>query len=164
MTSAENPQIAELRAKNQATIEKYLNFPGIGRLECFTDDGVKELTFATHPSIFNPDCESPIAWSGKEELKETFIYNADNFRGEWKSPTIYSTQDPNKFWVETALDATFLIDGKRIPYKQPYYVMSFDMENGLIRKFREIMNPLQVIKTHGCENHELLLKRNEPVE
>jgi hypothetical protein len=56
------------------------------------------------------------------------------------------------------------VNGKKIPYRQPYYVMSFDMEDGLIRLFREIMNPLQVIKTHGCHDPELLLKGNEPVE
>ncbi|KAF3391639.1 Phenazine biosynthesis protein PhzA 1 [Penicillium rolfsii] len=164
MSPNEDIQIAAIRAMNQATIEKYLNNPGLKRLECFTDEGIKELTFATHPSIFSPDAETPISWQGKDALRETVLYNKENFSGKWETPKIYSTQDPNKFWVETALDATFVVDGKKIPYRQPYYVMSFDMENGLIRLFREIMNPLQVIKVHGCENTELLLKRNDPVE
>ncbi|CEJ58351.1 hypothetical protein PMG11_07010 [Penicillium brasilianum] len=162
--SSEDASIAALRAKNHATIEKYLKNPGISRLECFTEDGIKELTFATHPSIFSPDNETPISWNGKDALRETFHYNEETFTGEWKTPKIYSTQDPNKFWVETALDATYVVNGKKIPYRQPYYVMSFDMEDGLIRLFREIMNPLQVIKTHGCHDAELLLKRNEPLE
>jgi hypothetical protein len=77
---SEDASIAALRAKNQAKIEKYLNDSGISRLECFTEDGIKELTFATYPSIFSPDNETPISWNGKDALRETFLYNKETFR------------------------------------------------------------------------------------
>lgn len=156
-------QQALLRQKNRATVEKYLSTSGLSRAECFITDGIKELTFATHASPLSPDNTSPIVFKGRQALEENFCYNAANFSGSWLNPKVYETQDPNKFWVETALDAIYLVDGKKIPYKQPYYVMTFDMNDGLIERFRELFNPVELIRTHGCTDKEGLFRPNTPI-
>ncbi|KAL3462803.1 phenazine biosynthesis protein A/B [Aspergillus heterothallicus] len=159
----DTPQQALLRQKNRATVEKYLATSGIARAECFTPDGIKELTFATHASPLSPDNTSPVVWKGRTALEENFRFNAANFTGSWLNPKVYETQDPNKFWVETALDAVYVVDDKKVPYRQPYYVMSFDMHDGLIERFREIFNPIELIRTHGCTDKDGLFRPNTPI-
>lgn len=139
----------ELRAKNLSTIEFFISHPELDSIDNFTCDAVKEVTFATFTDArFGSSPDHPITFSGKEQIRQNFIEDAEEIEFSWLHPVVYSTQDPNRFWVETAVKGIFKLEGGvRKEYNQPYYVLTFEMEGGKIKKFREIMNPLRLMET-----------------
>ncbi|ETS75794.1 hypothetical protein PFICI_12738 [Pestalotiopsis fici W106-1] len=161
MTSVE-----DLRAQNHETVEKYLHHlcdSPLMALNLLHDDACKELTFATFPMSFKPDNVHPISYHGKEILRENFEFNNKCFKGDLKNRKVYSTQDPNKFFLEAELDGTYILDDKVWPYIQPYYIMVIELRDGLIMRLREVFNPLQLLKTAGTSNPDALLERHRPI-
>ncbi|KAL1897972.1 hypothetical protein Sste5346_003825 [Sporothrix stenoceras] len=160
---SESAKVIALREKNRKTVDAYIA-SGFGDLSLFSEDAYKELSFATYPALFNDDNETPMSWKGKEALTGNFKFNADNFRGGAKSYTLFSTNDPSRFFAEMEVEGTYKIEGKTYPYRQPYYIMTFTVTDGLISLIREVFNPLQLLKTSGSTRPEALTERYAPLD
>jgi len=139
----------ELRKKNQATVEKYFTSSLIETVDLYADD-------ATY---------------SREDLMKEAIFNSKSFP-DWKytSFKVYSTQDPNKFFVEAAGSGTFYKNGdqKATPVKYSNtYIDVFIMQNGKIKSFEEHMDSLVLLKAMGYTPPEdatpqFLRSRNNP--
>lgn len=141
----ESGSSAELQKRNRATIDLFFSRT-VGVDELYTEDGVKELTFGT---FLTPDGE-PLRWAGIEELRKNFAANQERAVSfQWKNVVIYETQDPNKFWAECEGEGVLKNDGVARPYVQKNYFIFFGMRDGRIALLREIMNPLELLKTIG---------------
>ncbi|EPG8572647.1 phenazine biosynthesis protein PhzB, partial [Pseudomonas aeruginosa] len=81
----------ELREKNRATVEKYMNTKGQDRLrrhELFVEDGCGGL--------WTTDTGSPIVIRGKDKLAEHAVWSLKCFPDwEWYNINIFGTDDPN---------------------------------------------------------------------
>jgi ketosteroid isomerase-like protein len=144
--AAESASDAAARQKNLTSINTFFKTmsPDVDAL--FADDAVKEITFAT----FASKDESPLRWVGKEEIKKNFKANDERFSGwTWENVKIYSTQNPNVFWVEADGTGKLKLEGVTRTYTQKNYFVCFDMKDGKIKRYREIMNPLELIKSIG---------------
>jgi hypothetical protein len=121
----------ELRKKNQATVEKYFISSFVECVDLFVDD----------------------ATQSKKDLMTEAIFNSKSFP-DWKysSFKVYSTRDPNKFFVEAAGSGTFYKNGdtKATPVKYSNtYIDVFIMQDGKIKSFEEHLDPLVLLKAMG---------------
>lgn len=84
-----NDEHAELRQKNWATVEKYMNTTGQDRLKrhlLFTDDGVGGL--------WTNDTGKPIVINGKDRLAAHAVWSLECFPDwVWTNIQIFETQD-----------------------------------------------------------------------
>jgi hypothetical protein len=72
---------------------------------------------------------------------------------DWKysGDRIFSTGDPNYFWVENYGSGRQLApNGEYVSYAN-HYLHSFCMENGLIKEYREFTNPVNLWKAFGLQ-------------
>ncbi|ALS13036.1 phenazine biosynthesis protein [Pseudomonas aeruginosa] len=114
----------ELREKNRATVEKYMNTKGQDRLRRH------ELFVAG----------SPIVIRGKDKLAEHAVWSLKCFPDwEWYNINIFGTDDPNHFWVECDGHGKILFPG----YPEGYY------ENHFLHSFELVSIPVPEIKREG---------------
>ncbi len=135
-----------LREKNLRTIHAFLKDGTVGVVDPYTDDGIKELTFVT---FMSPD-GTPLRYVGKEEIRKNAKFNETGVSScMWKNLKIYSTQDPDVFWAAGSGVGALNVDGKIRKYEQKDYFLNFEMRDGRIKRYREIMNPNGLLKTVG---------------
>ncbi len=132
----------ELREKNRATVEKYMNTKGQDRLrrhELFVEDGCGGL--------WTTDTGSPIVIRGKDKLAEHAVWSLKCFPDwEWYNINIFGTDDPNHFWVECDGHGKILFPGYPEGYYENHFLHSFELEDGKIKRNREFMNVFQQLR------------------
>ncbi len=137
-------ELEALREKNLATVKRFFTLHGLERVDVFTEDGAKELGYT-----YDPEAPAP-RWNGKEMLRENFGANVSLFAGwTWKNMEFYSTQDPDRFFVEADGFGTQSVNGKQSEYHN-HYIFRFTMENGLIKEMVEYNNPLMLMHAIGA--------------
>jgi len=90
---------------------------------------------------------------GKANLKAIYKVNKENFP-DWKwsdNFTFYQTQDPNYLIVESDREGAANIPGLSLFYHSARFYLTFIMENGLTRRFRELFNPVKEMMDAGVE-------------
>jgi ketosteroid isomerase-like protein len=139
----------EIRHKNMETIKKFLALDGVGDTDqFFADGGSFEQTFPFYGdaptkmvvSKKQPQAAQPAPQQAEGSMPELTI--------DWKfyDETVYYTNDPNYIIIENYGSGKQLAqNGKYVPYSNHYF-HTFRMENGLIKEYREITNPLNLYK------------------
>ncbi len=132
----------ELREKNRATVEKYMNTKGQDRLrrhELFVEDGCGGL--------WTTDTGSPIVIRGKDKLAEHAVWSLKCFPDwEWYNIKVFETDDPNHFWVECDGHGKILFPGYPEGYYENHFLHSFELDDGKIKRNREFMNVFQQLR------------------
>ncbi|KAB2388754.1 PhzA/PhzB family protein [Actinomadura montaniterrae] len=124
-----------LRDRNRATVERFFKCHGLERASLFAEDGYKVLPWT--------GMGHPIDMRGQYELKYNFLRNIELFTGwSWSDVTVYDTQYPDRFWVECDGGGVIRVDGYEPVTYGNHYLMSFRLEDGEIKEFREFANPL----------------------
>jgi polyisoprenoid-binding protein YceI len=142
-----------VRQKNMETIRNFLSLDGMGDTsQFFTDGGVFEQTFP-----FYGDSPTRMAIS-KNEGPVDQLPSGPPPEGEmpaltidWQffDETVHFTDDPNYIIIENYGSGKQLATtGEYVPYSNHYF-HTFRMENGLIKEYREITNPLGLYKAFG---------------
>ena len=131
-----------LRRKNLETIEYYMTLRGPERRDkrrpLFTEDAGFELTFTADCVPFGKSFKEWNDVGEQEKFPDWGFYNYE----------IYQTQNPNRIFVECDGRGKMIIDhdtGEESIYEN-HYIISFDMEDGKIKKIREIHNPCCLMK------------------
>jgi hypothetical protein len=126
----------ELRMKNQATVEKYFAVSFIQGVDLFTDDG------------------SNGGQVGKAALMQDAEFNTRSFP-DWKYTKlkVYSTQDPNLFFVVASGSGTVYKNGdpKATPgHYSNEYINVLIMQDGKIKSFQEnMLHEMNLLKAFG---------------
>lgn len=147
---ANSPEELELREKNRKIIEYYFqtehNSPE--QLALYAPDCQWEQPY------FRPGESGPLFPSQDDgpgpELPEGF--EMPEFTPEWHwGPTkIYGTDDPNYFIAENSGHGLQLIGDNTLQPYENYYFHTFKLQNGKIVYYREIANPLNLMRTMQC--------------
>jgi len=143
----------ELRAKNLATVQKYMamNGPRLDRHKLFTEDCTSGLAFS--------ETGGPLFVSGIEEVAKMDEWNTRCFPDwKWENVRIFQTQDPNYFWVECDGSGQALFADYPPVKHATHFIHSFEMEDGKIKVYREFMNPVKELLDFGFKIPQL--KRN----
>jgi phenazine biosynthesis protein len=141
--SEESTAADAIRSKNQATVERFFELHGVERLILFAEDAVKKVAFS--------ESDEPTQWVGMAQLRDHFVGNSIGFP-DWKyyNVRVYSTQDPNKFFVEADGSGTLILPGDVAPaVYSNHYVDIFVLEHGKIKLYIEHFNPLNTMKALG---------------
>ncbi|TLS43780.1 phenazine biosynthesis protein [Streptomyces montanus] len=135
----------EIRAKNRATVETYMNTRGADRLRrhlLFTEDGIGGL--------WTNDTGKPIAIHGRDRLAEHAVWSLECFPDwAWTNVRIFETQDPDFFWVECDGAGAIRFPGYPEGRYENHFLHSFEFENGKIKRQREFMNPFDQLRALG---------------
>jgi hypothetical protein len=149
----------ELRRKNQATIEKYFTLSFVAGVDLFTEDGWYDtnayaVQAATAVGEDEKNNVKQGVMKGKAALLADAIFDTRSFP-DWKYSTlkIYSTQDPNLFFVEAAGSGTFFRNGNPAATPRKYsntYIDVLTMHEGKIKSFVEhVDQQLNLLKALG---------------
>ena len=153
-----------IRQKNLATVKQYFASDHAGRSKLFAKGAVFEQTFPfygdtpTRMAMNSEEQPPPQQGSqppqagqqapqggppaGEEQLELTIDW-------KYRDQTIYLTDDPNYIMVENYGSGKQLFaDGEYKLYSN-HYIHTFRFENGLIKEYREITNPLNLYKAFG---------------
>lgn len=139
--------IDELRDRNHETVRKYMRTEiehRLDRYRLFAPDGCGMLWFT--------DIGEPIVTRGRDKLKahgEVSVRVLPDW--QWTEVRIYSTQDPNRFWVECGGRGRILFPGYPEGVYTNRFVHAFLLDDGLIVEAREIANPLEHMRALGIE-------------
>jgi hypothetical protein len=137
----------ELRRQNRAIVEDYMGRRGERRLDrytLFTVDGAGGL--------WTNDTGEPLVSRGLEKLRAHGEWSLQCFPDwVWTNVEIYSTQDPNRFWVECDGEGKILFPGYAPGYYKNHFIHSFEFEDGKIKLQREFMNPFEQLRALGIE-------------
>lgn len=132
----------ELRRKNRATVERYMQTKGQDRLkrhELFTEDG--------SGGLWTTDTGSPMVTRGRDRLAEHAVWSLKCFPDwEWYNIRVFETDDPNHFWVECDGHGKICFPGYPEGYYENHFLHSFELEDGKIKQNREFMNPFQQLR------------------
>ncbi|MEV7908984.1 PhzA/PhzB family protein [Streptomyces griseus] len=132
----------ELRRKNRAVVETYMNTKGQDRLrrhELFTEDG--------SGGLWTTDTGSPIVIKGRDRLAEHAVWSLQCFPDwEWYNIRVFGTDDPNHFWVECDGHGSIRFPGYPDGYYENHFLHSFALEDGKIKQNREFMNPFEQLR------------------
>lgn len=148
-----SPEDEELRQKNLKTVEYYMTLRGperrAKRAPLFAENAGFELTFTANCVPFGKTAMEWNTVGDSEMFPDWGFYNAQ----------IYQTQNPSMFFVEC--DGR----GKMILRDEPesdriyenHYIISFEMEDGRIKRLREIHNPCCIMRARGIPIPEVPL-------
>lgn len=73
----------------------------------------------------------------------------------WGSTKIWGTDDPNYFFAENAGHGLQLTAEDTLAPYENYYFHTFQLRDGKIVYYREITNPINLMRTMGCQFEEL---------
>jgi ketosteroid isomerase-like protein len=140
----------EIRRKNMETIIKFLALDGVGDTnQFFADGGSFEQTF---PFYGDAPTKMVISKNQPQAARQAPQPQAEGRMPEltidWKfyDETVYYTNDPNYIIIENYGSGKQLAPtGEYVPYSNHYF-HTFRMQNGLIKEYREITNPLNLYK------------------
>jgi ketosteroid isomerase-like protein len=138
----------ELRARNRATVEKYLEYiAGEKRLvrhELFTEDG--------SAGLMTTETGEPIVMTGIERLKKHGRWSLDTLPDwRWFNIEVFETQDPNRFWVECDGEGKIIFPSYGEKFYRNHFMHYFRMEDGKIKEQREFMNPIMQFRALGID-------------
>jgi len=143
----QSTEIDNLRRLNQATVEKFLHQEWEKQWELFAEDGSVGLET---PENCKPE---EFRVQGIKNLKPHFEGMSKVFP-EWKFTNlkIYQTQDPNQFWVECDGGGRVIFPAyPKATHHSCHFILSFLMEKGKIKQWREFMNPCKEMLDVGIE-------------
>ncbi|WP_258054852.1 phenazine biosynthesis protein [Streptomyces sp. Ru71] len=145
---------SELRRRNRAIVEQYMNTKGQDRLrrhELFTEDG--------SGGLWTTDTGAPIVINGKDRLADHAVWSLECFPDwEWYNIEIFETQDPDRFWVECDGHGKIRFGDYPEGYYENHFLHSFEFENGKIKRQREFMNPFEQLRALGIPVPEIKRK------
>ncbi|MBD2816631.1 PhzA/PhzB family protein [Xenorhabdus sp. Flor] len=137
----------KVRQQNRLIVEKYMATKGQDRLkryELFSEDGCGGL--------WTSDTGEPLMIKGRKSLAKHAVWVLKYFPDwVWYNVDIYSTQDPNIFWVECDGKGIIRFDDYPEGIYENHFIHYFEFENGKIKLQREFMNPCQQFKALGIE-------------
>jgi ketosteroid isomerase-like protein len=138
----------ELRARNRATVEQYLEYiAGEKRLvrhELFTQDG--------SAGLMTTETGEPIVMTGIERLKKHARWSLDALPDwRWYNIEVFETQDPNRFWVECDGEGKIIFPSYGENFYRNHFMHYFRMEDGKIKEQREFMNPIMQFRALGID-------------
>ena len=132
------------RRRNRATVERFFQTSGMERAALFAEDGRKELPWTS--------MGHPIDMVGKREIAYNFLRNRELFTGwTWSDVEIYDTQYPDRFWAECDGAGVIRVEGHHPVNASNHYIMSFVVQDGLIKEFREFCNPMSPSRNDAGE-------------
>lgn len=135
----------DLRARNRATVERYLSMNGQERLEryqLFAEDG--------RGGLATTDDLKPMQAVGREALRNADAFNSEFFPDwRWWDIEIFETQDPNRFWAECMGGGQILFPAYPPGKYENRYIHSFELRDGLIVNYLEYMNPCAEMRALG---------------
>ncbi|MFD7028445.1 PhzA/PhzB family protein [Streptomyces sp. NPDC059917] len=136
-----------VREHNRSIVEQYMNTRGEDRLRrhlLFTEDGVGGL--------WTNETGNPITITGRDRLGEHAVWSLRCFPDwAWTDVEIFSTQDPNRFWVECRGEGKIVYPGYPVGHYTNHFIHSFLFEDGKIKQQREFMNPCQQFRALGID-------------
>ena len=134
------------REANYDVVAEYLSLSEPESIGCFSEDVVKELTFAT----FNPEWK-PCRILGRKALMDAWRANGHRApKYKWTDCEVFSTQDPDRFWVHTGIEGYIENEsGEKVEYSHPDYILFFVVKDQKIVELKQIMNPLRWMKSAG---------------
>ncbi|RPH53174.1 MAG: hypothetical protein EHM85_00120 [Desulfobacteraceae bacterium] len=135
-----------IRRKNIETIKKFLALDGMGdTTQFFVDGGVFEQTF---PFYGDEPTKMVMRRNQEQQAPQQAEGSMPELTIDWKffNEIIYCTDDPDYIIVENYGSGKQLAPtGEYVPYSN-HYLHTFRMQNGLIKEYREITNPLNLYK------------------
>lgn len=139
----------ETRRKNMETIKKFLALDGVGDTDqFFADGGSFEQTFPFYGDAPTKMVVSKIQPQAAQQAPHQAEGSMPELTIDWKffDETVYYTNDPNYIIIENYGSGKQLAqNGEYVPYSNHYF-HTFRMQNGLIKEYREITNPLNLYK------------------
>tara|TARA_B100001094_G_scaffold333467_1_gene412995 strand:+ start:1339 stop:1797 length:459 start_codon:yes stop_codon:yes gene_type:complete len=136
----------DIQDLNKKTVELYLEqIHADKRLErhnLFIEEG--------ESGLWTTDSGEPIVIKGKDELKKHAKWSLECFPDwTWYDIKIFTTHDPNHIWVECKGKGKICLPDYPIGHYHNHFIHSFEMQNGLIKRNREFMNPILQMKSLG---------------
>ncbi|MCG7500088.1 phenazine biosynthesis protein [Vibrio sp. Of7-15] len=133
----------KVREINRKVVEKYLKYTkGNLRLERH-----KLYSEEAEGGLWTTETGEPIVIKGIENLERHAHWSLQCFPDwEWYNIQVFITDNPNHIWVEC--DGRGLIRFPSYPerYYENHFIHSFELEDGLIVRNREFMNPIMQLK------------------
>lgn len=131
----------EIRKANRPVVEKFFQLPiSDERVALYADDGLKELKFTD--VVGGKD----IRWNGMAALKANTDFNKGMFPNlKWHNVHVWSTQDPNYYWVEADASWTRIPAPGADPMTTTrHYMISMQASDGKLTHQREFSVPMLV--------------------
>ncbi len=139
----------ELREANRKVIERYFeaqhNSPE--QLELYDPDCVWEQPY------FRPGEAGPLfppEDGAMPPLPEGFEIPEFTPEWHWGPTTIWGTDDPNYFFAENEGHGLQLVEDNTLRPYQNHYFHTFQLKDGKIVYYREVANPLNLMRAMGC--------------
>jgi phenazine biosynthesis protein phzB 2 len=137
--------MSTLQDRNRETVKKYMNAYGEDRLKrhlLFTEDG--------EGGLWTNDTGKPIKIIGRERLAQHAIWSLQCFPDwKWVNIRIFDTNDVNFFWVECDGRGKICFPNYKKGFYQNHFLHSFELHDGLIKRQREFMNPIEQYNALG---------------
>lgn len=126
---------------NRANVEKFFARYTSERADLFTEDALLVYPFCG-------DTTEIAGIRGRDRIRETFRQGMTVFHPfEYIDVLIFSTQDPDIFWVDAKSRGKQNRDGQTIDLYNKY-IFYFRFEDGLIAELREYYNPILALKAN----------------
>ncbi|MFW6691050.1 PhzA/PhzB family protein [Streptomyces sp. MAR4 CNX-425] len=137
----------DLRARNRAAVEQYMQTGAEARLRrytLYTEDG--------SASLFYTDVGRPIVVRGREKLKRHGELSMQVLPDwQWEGVSIYETQDPSVIWVECEGEGTIRFPGYPQGRYRNHFIHGFTLSDGRIVASREYTNPIEHMRALSIE-------------
>ena len=139
--------MSKRRARNRATVEKYMAAAGSERSErylLFAEDCIAGLRTTEHGK--------PVFGRGREQVRGADAWNA-RYSPDWKFTDIkiYETQDPNFFFVDSGGEGHIEFPAYPRTFYRNHYIHTFRLDDGLITEYWEYMNPCVEMHALGID-------------
>ena len=129
------------RKQNQSIVEKFFAQYTNERAGMFAQDALLVYPFCG-------DTTETAGIRGRDRIYETFTHGMTVFYPfEYFDVQIFSTQDPDVFWVDAKSRGKQNRAGETIDVYNKY-IFFFRFENGLITELREYYNPILALKAN----------------
>lgn len=143
---ASSEQDRELRARNRATVVRYMeDIEGDRRLtrhHLFADDG--------SAGLMTTDTGEPIVMTGMDRLEKHGAWSLEVLPDwVWYNVEVFETQDPNRFWVECDGHGHIYFPAYGERWYENHFLHSFRLRDGKIVEQREFMNPVRQLQALG---------------
>lgn len=135
------------RARNRRAVEMYLRTGIADRLEryrLYAEDGSASLAMT--------DVGHPIVISGHDNLRkhgELSVQVLPDWR--WYDVTVIETVDPDGIWVECSGAGTIRFPGYPEGRYENQFLLSFELDDGIILRSREFSNPVEQMRALGMD-------------
>lgn len=133
----------QIREHNQKIVEKFFAEYTNERASLFAEDGLIVYPFCG-------DTTEVPGLRGRDRIYQTFTNGMKIFNPfEYFDVQIFSTQDPDVFWVDVKSRGKQTRAGETIDVYNKY-IFFFRFRSGLIDEMREYYNPILALKANHC--------------